>query len=92
MRQQERPGVLGVQENLVSHRRVFWVVFGLHQQLNIFLCTRYHGLNTNENPGLCLFYLKIELSGNKLNFDFSLLLKILDLFEKKIIVVIGVVF
>jgi hypothetical protein len=57
----------------------------LRQQLNIFLWSCYHDLNANENPGSCLFYLKIELSGNKLNFDFPLLFKILHLFEKKII-------
>jgi hypothetical protein len=67
-------------------------IFDQVAPMNIFLCTCYHGLNINENPALCLFYLKIELSSNKLNFDFSLFLKILDLFEKKIIVVTRVIF
>jgi hypothetical protein len=70
-----------------------WVdIFDQVAPMNIFLWSCYHGLNTNENLGLYLFYLKIELSGNKLNLDFSLLLKILHLLEKKIIVVTGVIF
>ena len=75
---------------IISNRHVYWVVCGVGSAIDHFLYTHYNSLDTNENPGLCIFYLKIEFSGNKLNFDFSLLLKILRLFEKKIIVVIGV--
>ena len=83
-------------EFLGALKQIFHIVMSvglfpvLVQQLTIFLYTHYNSLDTNENPGLCIFYLKIEFSGNKLNFDFSLLLKILRLFEKKIIVVIRV--